>query len=166
MSVHAYIALGSNIADPLSQIQRALSTLATTPHIQLICHSPLYTNPPMGPILQPDYVNAVAHIQTTLVPEALLACLHIIEHEQGRRRHIPWGPRTLDLDILLFGDTQLATPTLSIPHPGLYTRGFVLIPLADIAPDLLLPSGLPVTHYITDEMRSDLVPLFLHEEVF
>jgi len=162
----AYIALGSNISDPLLQLRQACVAFAQHPKITFVACSDFYQNPPMGPIAQPDYINAVAHIRTMLTPQNLLDNLHTIEKAQGRERSIPWGPRTLDLDLLLFGDMIQITPTFSIPHPGLYSRNFVLIPLASIAPNLMLPSGKAVTSYITADMHRTLHQLHTQEVVF
>lgn len=139
-AVLAYIGLGSNLGDPVSQIRQALQAIAQTPGIALLAASRLYRNSPMGPADQPDYVNAVAALETSLSAEALLDALQAVENQQGRRRSGErWGPRTLDLDILLYGQEQLHTPRLTVPHPGVAQRAFVLLPLLDIAPDLPIP---------------------------
>lgn len=134
--------MGSNLDDPPAQLRRALGALAAVSGVRVECCSPFYRNPPMGPADQPDFLNAVAGLLTTLAPEALLERLRAIEDAQGRRRDGPrWGPRTLDLDLLLHGATQLDGETLTLPHPGLVDRPFVLVPLADAAPGLRLPDG-------------------------
>ena len=137
----AYIGLGSNLDDPLTQVQCALERLALLPDTQLIGQSRLYRSAPVGPEGQPDYINAVACLDTTLSPEALLDQLQHLEHQQGRVRTLRWGPRTLDLDILLYEALTLQTPRLTLPHPEMTNRNFVLYPLADLAPDLILPNG-------------------------
>ncbi len=135
----AYIGLGSNLADPQAQLQRAFVELAGLPQSRLRAQSSLYRSAPMGPQDQPDYVNAVAALETALSPLALLAELQALEHAHQRVRGEYWGPRTLDLDLLLYADQRIDLPTLSVPHPGLYERNFVLYPLAEIAPGLDIP---------------------------
>lgn len=138
----AYVGLGSNLDDPAAQLRRALDALATVPRTRLVARSALYHNPPMGPQDQPDFVNAVAGLLTALTAPELLAQLRRLEDAQGRRRDGPqWGPRTLDLDLLLYGGLRHAGEDLTLPHPGLAERPFVLRPLCDIAPGLRLPDG-------------------------
>lgn len=139
--VRAYIGLGSNLDDPLRQLRRALESLAQLPQTTLAGCSRFYRSAPLGPQDQPDYVNAVAALDTALAAEALLDALQAIETAQGRIRTRRWGPRTLDLDLLLYGDAVLATPRLCVPHPGLAERSFVLYPLYELAPELRLPDG-------------------------
>ena len=137
-----YLALGSNLADPLHQVQSALDALAAIPQSRLIACSSLYRTPPYGPPDQPDYLNAAVALDTELSPEALLDHTQRIELEQGRvRKDHRWGPRTLDLDIMLFGDLTLATTRLTVPHYDMHNRAFMLLPLREIAPDLCLPDG-------------------------
>ncbi len=139
-SITAYIGLGSNLADPAGQIKAARREIAALANVQELAFSSLYQSPPMGPQDQPDYVNAVMAIVTTLPPLDLLRCLQKIEHEQGRvRTGERWGARTLDLDLLLYGDQQITVPDLIVPHAGLSERAFVLYPLSEIAPQLLVP---------------------------
>jgi len=138
--IAAYVGLGSNLEDPLGQIRRALDELARIPETHVTARSPLYKSPPLGPQHQPDYINAVAALDTGLAPLELLAALREIETRHGRRRDgTRWGPRSLDLDILLYGELVMSTPELSLPHPGLPERAFVLYPLHDIAPLLAVP---------------------------
>jgi 2-amino-4-hydroxy-6-hydroxymethyldihydropteridine diphosphokinase len=138
----AYVGLGSNLDDPPMQLATALQALAELPDTRLVAVSGHYRNPPMGPRDQPDYLNAVAGLLTRLAPQALLAALQGIEDEQGRRREGPrWGPRTLDLDLLAYGNVRLESAALTLPHPGLCSRPFVLVPLAEVAPGLHLPDG-------------------------
>lgn len=139
--VRAYIGLGSNLDDPVQQLHRALEGLTRLPQTQLVACSRFYRSTPLGPQDQPDYVNAVAALDTDLPPAALLDALQAIEVGQGRVRLRRWGPRSLDLDILLYGVAVLATPRLTVPHPGLTERSFVLYPLAELDPDLVLPDG-------------------------
>lgn len=142
----AYVGLGSNLDDPIAQVRSALRELASLPQTQLAHASALYRSPPLGPANQPDYINAVAELHTTLSPVALLEALQNIEQAHGRDRHGEhWGPRTLDLDVLLYGQTILDGPRLRVPHPGLAARAFVLIPLAEIAPALQVPAHGPLS---------------------
>ncbi|HEB95851.1 MAG TPA: 2-amino-4-hydroxy-6-hydroxymethyldihydropteridine diphosphokinase [Sedimenticola thiotaurini] len=142
--VSAWVGLGSNLDRPRQQLERAFVGLARLPGTRLVARSPLYHSPPMGPPDQPDYVNAVAMLETGLDPHRLLAALQEIETAHGRRRERRWGPRTLDLDLLLYGDRVIRTPELTVPHPGLTRRAFVLYPLRDLAPDLMVPGAGPV----------------------
>lgn len=136
----AYIGLGSNLEDPEKQVLRAVQTLRQLPEIELLNRSSLYRSPPMGMAEQPDFVNAVAKISTDLYPMELLAILQEIEQQHQRVRTAQrWGPRTLDLDILLYGDLQMHTKELQIPHPGISEREFVLIPLQEMEEDLMIP---------------------------
>lgn len=135
----AYIGLGSNLNDPVAQINRALDDLTALEKTQLLKSSGLFKSRPMGPQDQPDYVNAVALIETELDEELLLDRLQQIENAHGRVRNRRWGERTLDLDILLYGDLQISTGRLTIPHPGLAEREFVLYPLEKINPELVIP---------------------------
>lgn len=134
----AYIGIGSNLDNPVARVCQAFQALAAIQQTDLICHSPLYRSKPIGPS-QPDYVNSVTAISTQLSPEGLLVALHTIEDAHGRRREVRWGPRTLDLDILLFGDLIRDDALLTLPHPRLQERSFVLYPLRDIAPNLIVP---------------------------
>ena len=144
-----YIGLGSNLATPLAQLRSALAALAALPQTQLVAQSSFYASDPLGPADQPRYVNAVAALDTELSPLALLDALQTIELEQGRTRKAErWGPRTLDLDILLFGERQLDEPRLTVPHYHMHARAFVLYPLAEIAPDLQLPDGRALTELL------------------
>lgn len=137
-----YIALGSNLANPLHQVQSALNALAELPQTKLIATSSLYRTPPLGPQDQPDYLNAVVALDTDLSVENLLDHTQKIELEHGRvRKDERWGPRTLDLDILLFGDEIINTERLTVPHYDMKNRQFMLYPLAEIAPELYFPTG-------------------------
>lgn len=159
-SVHVgkrcYIAIGSNLADPVAQAQSAITALQGLPASNWVCTSSLYASKPMGLQQQPDYINAVACIDTTLAPLALLDALQQIENEQGRIRKERWGARTLDLDILLYGDEVIMTPRLTVPHYGMKTREFVLYPLAEIAPQLRLPCGTALQELLLQCPRNDL----------
>ena len=140
--VVAYIGLGSNLNDPHAQVCRAMDALAATPGCTLCFRSSLYATAPLGPVAQPEFVNAVVSLATQLRPLALLSALQGIERDHGRVRDgTRWGPRTLDLDLLLFGESQLQLAELVVPHPELRCRAFVLVPLAEIAPAGLLIPG-------------------------
>jgi len=155
--VPAYVGLGSNLDEPTVQLRRAFDALGGLPQTRLVATSALYQNPPMGPQEQPDFVNAVAGLLTTLAPTALLAALQAIEERHGRRRDgSRWGPRVLDLDLLLYGDRRLQTEMLILPHPGLAERAFVLWPLCEVAPDLRLPGGARVASLATALGAADL----------
>ena len=141
----AFIGLGSNLEDPHSQLQRAFAALEELPATRLTARSSLYRSAPLDcPDLpdfqiQPDFVNAVAKIETDLTPQALLKALLHIEHQHGRERTYRNAPRTLDMDVLLYGDLQLREHGLTIPHPQMHRRAFVLQPLLEIAPDISIP---------------------------
>ncbi|MBV9385092.1 MAG: 2-amino-4-hydroxy-6-hydroxymethyldihydropteridine diphosphokinase [Chroococcidiopsidaceae cyanobacterium CP_BM_ER_R8_30] len=144
------IALGGNLADPLTTLKAALVTLAQTPGIALEAHSSWYQTRAVGPP-QPDFINGCALLQVQLTPPLLLKKLLDIEAQFGRVRQEHWGPRTLDLDLLLFDNLILDTPTLVLPHPRLRERAFVLVPLAEIAPNWVEPvSGKAITELAQD----------------
>ncbi|MCX7085030.1 MAG: 2-amino-4-hydroxy-6-hydroxymethyldihydropteridine diphosphokinase [Methylococcales bacterium] len=139
-TITAYIGLGSNLEDPIAQINSARLAINQIENVKELTFSSLYHSLPMGPQDQPDYTNAVMGVITTLEPLDLLRSLQTIENAQGRvRKGERWGARTLDLDILLYGDEVLDHPDLKVPHIGLTQRSFVLYPLQEIAPDLLIP---------------------------
>lgn len=135
----AYIGLGSNLEAPAEQIKTALIDLQSLPATQLLKTSSLYASPPMGPQDQPDYINAVALLDTSLAAHELLDALQAIEQQHGRQRKRHWGERTLDLDILLYGQQMIEDERLSVPHPGLAQRAFVVYPLLEIAGDMPIP---------------------------
>jgi 2-amino-4-hydroxy-6-hydroxymethyldihydropteridine diphosphokinase len=140
--IRVYIAFGSNLAQPLEQVHGALAALAALPETHLVCCSPFYRSKPLGPQDQPDYLNAVAALDTQLAAEALLDETQRIEQQHGRvRKAERWGPRTLDLDMLLYGDQIINTPRLTVPHYDMKRREFMLYPLADIASTLHFPDG-------------------------
>ncbi len=134
-----YIGLGSNLADPAEQVERAFEFLESVPEISLLSRSSLYRSGAMGPVDQPDYVNAVAKVSTTLDARELLGALQRIERLRGRKRGVRWGPRVLDLDLLIYGGEQIDELRLKVPHPGIAERNFVLLPLLEVAPTLTLP---------------------------
>lgn len=141
----AYIGIGSNLEDPLQQVHRALEALDTIPCTRCLDQSSLYQNEALvmegSSQEQADYINAVARLETELDPITLLRELHHLEALSGRVRLERWGPRTLDLDILLYDGREIKSPELTVPHPGLYDRNFVLYPLAEISPDLVIPGA-------------------------
>jgi 2-amino-4-hydroxy-6-hydroxymethyldihydropteridine diphosphokinase len=135
----AYIALGANIGDPAATIRSAFDALSNLAGVRLVQASSLYRTAPVGFENQPDFINAVARIETALPPQALLEALLGLEADFGRIRQEKNGPRTLDLDLLLYDGQVLDAPDLTLPHPRLHLRAFVLVPLAEIAPDLAIP---------------------------
>lgn len=141
MTVDAYIGLGSNLEQPAAQLAKAVSELAGLPKTTLVAQSPFYASRPVGPQDQPDFVNGAVHLRTDLSAHELLDYLQAIEQAHGRERLRHWGPRTLDLDLLLFGQTTLNDARLTVPHAELANRDFVLQPLLDLAPELALPDG-------------------------
>ena len=137
-----YIGIGGNLADPKATVLKAIACLKQLPQSRFAAVSSLYQSKPMGPAEQPDYINAVAAIDTDLEPLALLDLTQQIEQDHGRvRKDQRWGPRTLDLDILLFGDENITHPRLTVPHYGLREREFVLYPLFELQPELRLSNG-------------------------
>lgn len=138
----AYIAIGSNLASPLEQVNAAVQALGEIPQSRLVQVSAFYRTPPLGPQDQPDYLNAAVVLETSLDAETLLDNTQRIELQQGRQRKAErWGPRTLDLDIMLFGDEVINTDRLTVPHYDMKNRGFMLWPLWEIAPELTFPNG-------------------------
>jgi 2-amino-4-hydroxy-6-hydroxymethyldihydropteridine diphosphokinase len=135
----AFIGLGANLGDPGRQIREALAGLAATEEVEVLAVSSFYLNPPLGPEDQPWYVNAVARVRTRLAPEELLRVLQQLESAAGRARGERWGPRVLDLDLLLYAGEIIFTPELIVPHPEMHRRAFVLAPLAEIAPEAWHP---------------------------
>ncbi len=155
--MRVWLAIGSNLADPLDQVNAALEALAQLPRTRLTACSSFYRSRPLGPQDQPDYLNAVAAIDTSLAPERLLDHTQHIERQQGRvRKADRWGPRTLDLDILLFGGLRLHTDRLTVPHYDMHRREFVLYPLAELAPDLILPDGGALADLLAGVARNGL----------
>ena len=157
--ITAFIALGSNLEDPVAQVRAGLHALAFLPRTQLIAASSLYRNPPAGYRDQPDFVNAVAQIETRLAPRALLDALLAIERSHGRLRDFPNAPRTLDLDILIYGEEVVCETGLTIPHPRMLERAFVMVPLAEIAPAAVIPGAGPVAQLVTQVDATRMVKL-------
>ena len=139
MTHRAFVALGSNLQNPSAQVLAALDELDTLTDTTLIKASSLYRTTPWGYDNQPDFINAVAEIETTQDPHTLLQSLLSLEHSHGRERPFPNAPRVLDLDLLLYDDLTMHTQDLTLPHPRMHERGFVLMPLAEIAPALVIP---------------------------
>lgn len=138
----AYIGLGANMSDPEQQLEQALTSLSEIPESSLEKYSSFYRSHPMGPQDQDDYINAVACLATALPPLTLLDKLQAIEQQQGRvRKDERWGPRTLDLDLLLYNNDIINLPRLTVPHYGMKVRNFVLLPLHEISPKLIFPDG-------------------------
>ncbi len=159
MTECCYIGLGSNLDTPLAQLRRALKALGDLPDCELLSVSRVYRSKPMGPQDQPDYLNAAALLRTCLEPVGLLDQLQSIERAQGRQRNRRWGERTLDLDLLLYGVRQMEHPRLKLPHPGLIERTFVLYPLKDLCPELVLPSGDSLESLLRQNPATDLAVL-------
>ncbi len=146
-----YIAIGSNLASPLEQVKAALDAIGEIPQSRVVAVSSFYRTPPLGPQDQPDYLNAAVALETTLAAETLLDHTQRIELQQGRvRKAERWGPRTLDLDIMLFGDQVIHTPRLTVPHYDMKNRGFMLWPLFEIAPAIEFPDGITLTAALTE----------------
>ncbi|MBI5889996.1 MAG: 2-amino-4-hydroxy-6-hydroxymethyldihydropteridine diphosphokinase [Nitrosomonadales bacterium] len=135
----AFIGLGSNLADPVAQVSHALDAMNGLPQTRLLKRSSLYRSAPVGFLEQPDFINAVAKLETELAPRALLDALLALEHECGRTREFRNAPRTLDLDVLLYDDLEHHEHGLTIPHPQMHLRAFVLQPLLEIAPECVIP---------------------------
>lgn len=144
----AYIGLGSNLESPITQLRSAVAAIQAHPQIHSVESSCAYNTTPVGPQDQPDYTNAALKISTSLSAIELLDALQAIENAHGRVRTLRWGARTLDLDILLFNDEIIDHPRLTVPHREMLNRNFVLIPLADITPTLIFPSGLTLSQAI------------------
>lgn len=157
--VSVFIGLGSNLGDPVAQIRSALSTLASMLETRLVQHSSLYRNPPVGYLDQPEFVNAVAEIRTRLAPRDLLDQLLALERNQGRTRDFANAPRTIDLDILLYGGHVVNEPGLTIPHPRMLERAFVLVPLAEIAPGAVVPGSGRVADLVKNVDASGMIRL-------
>jgi len=141
MSTRAFVGLGANQGDAAANVERAADLLAQLPHTRLIAKSRLYRTPAWGETAQADFINAVAALDTDLAPRQLLDALLALEREFGRDRSAAtrWGPRTLDLDVLLFGDARIDEPGLNVPHPHLHERAFALLPLLELAPHIGIP---------------------------
>ena len=139
MDALAYIAIGSNLLNPINQVLTACNEIGMIPKTNLVKKSSCYSSPPLGYKDQPDFINAVVLIETELSPRELLTELQMIEHLHKRKRSFPNAPRTIDLDILLYGDTRLNSPELTIPHPRMHERAFVIFPLQEIDRNISIP---------------------------
>lgn len=158
--MESYIGLGSNLGDPETQLTSALAALNGLPDTGLVRCSSFYRSKPLGPGDQPDFINAVALLDSGLTAKALLARLQSIENRQGRIRDgIKWGPRTLDLDMLLYGDEIIDEPGLMVPHPEMRHRNFVLIPLLELAPDIEIPGLGRADKFLADTGRAGITKL-------
>lgn len=158
-TVTACVALGSNLDDPRAQVEHGFAALVALPRTTLRARSRLYRTPPWGVVDQPDFINAVARLETALAPRELLDALLAIEARAGRVRGARNGPRVLDLDLLLYGDRVIDEPHLVVPHPRLHERTFVLLPLADVAPDLEVPGRGRVADLLSRLDASDCMAL-------
>lgn len=166
MKTRAFIALGSNLGDPLSRIDAAFRALAELSQTQLMKRSPSYRNSAVGPGRQPDFINAVAELVTGLDPFVLLDAVRDIEAAQGRERNAErWAPRVIDLDILLYGDRQIRDHRLTLPHPEMHRRRFVLQPLSDIAPDLEIPGHGPLRALLQQAPDHELIKITSAEAI-
>ena len=159
MTEVAYISVGSNLNNPYQQVKSAIDKLKIVDGIRIEAISAWYLSDPVGPKNQSRYVNGVIKISTRLSPNQLLKKLHEIEDAHGRIRNVRWGPRTLDLDILLYGSRMMNTKKLTIPHPEMKIRNFVLTPLADIEPDLVLPDGSILSSLLKNNQLKEIVPI-------
>ena len=154
-----YIGLGSNLDNPTQHIQVAIDEIKAIENFDFIKCSSLYKTPPMGPQDQPDYINAVINIQSDIKAIDVLNSLQQLEQKHGRVRLEKWGARSLDLDILLYGNQKMNTDRLKIPHPGLYDRAFVLYPLLEIEQNLVLPNGVSLSEQVTLLGKQEIVKL-------
>lgn len=142
-----YLGIGSNLGDSVRQVQHAIEQLSQLPSSRLVASSSLYRTAPVGPQDQPDFINTVVALETQISPIALLDAAQQLEKDAGRKRLRHWGERTLDVDILLYGDQVIHQPRLDVPHPQMTKRAFVLFPLVEIAPHLVLPDGSNIRHW-------------------
>ncbi|OYU48565.1 MAG: 2-amino-4-hydroxy-6-hydroxymethyldihydropteridine diphosphokinase [Rhizobiales bacterium PAR1] len=156
--VRAYLALGSNIGDKIEHLRAAVAAVAALPHVRVIARSAIYRTPPWGKTDQDWFANAVIAVETALSPRALLDACLAIEIEQGRVRIERWGPRVIDIDVLIHGEARMATERLTLPHPAMQERAFVLIPLAEIVPELVL-DGTPIAERIAGLDSAGIAPI-------
>ena len=159
-SMHtAFVALGSNLGDPEKKVRQGIAALAELPQVRLAAASSLYRSAPVGAADQPDFINAVAQLTTTLVPQDLLAALLAIEKQFGRQRSFRNAPRVLDLDLLLYDAQCIAEPGLAVPHPRMHQRAFVLAPLLELAPACVIPGVGPAADWLARCTNQTLVRL-------
>ncbi len=147
-TAEAFVALGANLDNPVQQVRQAMSELGAIAQTRLLAVSSLYRTAPVGYADQPDFINAVAKLQTGLSPRELLDALHVIENRHGRQRSVRNAPRTLDLDLLLYGTRVIREEGLTLPHPRMHERAFVLMPLAEIAPHAPVPGYAPASQLL------------------
>ncbi|PIE41880.1 MAG: 2-amino-4-hydroxy-6-hydroxymethyldihydropteridine diphosphokinase [Gammaproteobacteria bacterium] len=158
--IDAYIGLGSNLGDSVHNLQSAIHALGNSNGIQLIRASQFYQSKAIGPGEQPDYINAALHIKTSLAPEILLDQLQAIEEQHQRQRGpVRWTARTLDLDLLLYGNRQINTARLTVPHPEIPNRNFVLLPLYDLTPSLVFPNGVCLSDLVKQSSGTGIKPI-------
>ena len=155
-SHNVYIGLGSNLDNPTQQVIDGINALAALRETQLLATSSLYASAPIGPQDQPPFINAVALIKTALTPIALLDALQALEQDAGRVRKRHWGERTLDLDILLFGEQTIEHPRLKVPHPFMCERRFVLEPLLEVSPHAHLPNGTALSQVLPETLTQEI----------
>jgi 2-amino-4-hydroxy-6-hydroxymethyldihydropteridine diphosphokinase len=160
VALRAYVGIGANLGDPAGQVRGAIAALGSLPGTVLVAASHLYRTAPIGYADQPDFVNAVAAVDTTLTAQDLMRALQHIERGAGRERSFRNAPRTLDLDLLLYGDATIDEPGLTVPHPRMHERAFVLAPLAEIAPDAAIPGRGPAAACLArlDDQRIERAP--------
>ena len=157
--VEAFVGLGANLENPMQQVSQAVTELGGIDHTRLLAASSLYRSDPVGYADQPHFINAVAKLQTRLSPHELLDALHVIENRHGRRRSVRNAPRTLDLDLLIYGVLVLQEEGLTLPHPRMHERAFVLMPLAELAPDASVPGRGPIAQLLAQVDRSGVEKL-------
>ena len=155
----AFVALGANLENPVLQVTQALSELAAIDGTHVLAASSLYRTAPVGYADQPDFINAVARLETGLSPRALLDALHVIENRHARQRSMRNAPRTLDLDLLLYGTLVMREDDLTLPHPRMHERAFVLMPLVEIAPDVAVPGHASASRLLSQVDRSGVEKL-------
>ena len=158
-AAEAFVGLGANLEDPLRQVRQALLELDAIAHTRVLAASSLYRSAPVGFAEQPDFINAVARLRTGLSPRELLDALHLIEKRHARQRSMRNAPRTLDLDLLLYGNLVIREDALIVPHPRMHERAFVLMPLTEIAADAAVPGRAPVRQLLEQVDRSGVVKL-------
>lgn len=161
MLITAYIGLGANLEDPTAQIEHAFDELDRISGTRLVARSSLYVSAPVGNVDQPDFINAVAQLETALAPRALLAALLEVEQRHGRARSFRNAPRTLDLDLLLYGAAHFHEDHLTLPHPRMTERAFVLLPLTEMAPGLVIPGRGRATDWLAACADQQVTPLHL-----
>ena len=162
--VECYVGLGSNQGDSAGLIRQALNELGNIPETNLVSISSLYNSAPVGPQDQPDFCNAVAALESKLAPDSLLSELQAIEEKYGRVRNGQrWGPRTLDLDLLMYGDQVIQTVRLTVPHREIVNRGFVLVPLLELNPEVQIPGMGVASEFLQKLDTSDIKKLTVHE---